>query len=526
MKGCRWLGSCVILALVSGLTVFAQDEVKIESGSLHGASQNGVVSFKGIPFAAAPTGNLRWKPPQPVASWTGVRAATEFGHDCMQASWEPEGYRITTTPSEDCLFLNVWTPATTADPKLPVMVWIYGGGWVNGGSSPPIFDGTQFAKMGVVFVSFNYRLGRFGYFGHPALSAESPSGPLGNYGYMDQIAVLKWVQQNIAAFGGDPKKVTLFGESAGGGSVLAMMISPMARGLFQQAIIESAPARDSTTGLPQLMGKAGFLSKPTGESAGLAFAKSKGISGTDSAALDALRKLPADAVLDGLNMMSLFQAFRTYVGPMIDGQVIVETTATAFQAGHQMKIPVIAGATNRDMGITLAQTMPQVMAPFGFNQLRAYAAYDPNHTNDAKTVGMAVASDRLLVEPMRFVVQQVAASGQPAYEYRFSYVAGSERSHVDGAGHASEIPYVFNAVKTRFGDQANPADNAMAATMIGYWVAFAKTGDPNGEGRPHWSAYSPQTDILLDFTNTGAIAGPDPWKTRLDLTEKVAGGHP
>lgn len=188
-----------------------------------------------------------------MAPWTGVRAATEFGHDCMQAPWEPEGYRITSTPSEDCLFLNVWTPSMSSDPKLPVMVWIYGGGWVNGGSCPHIYDGAQFAKLGVVFVSFNYRLGRFGYFGHPALSAESPSGPLGNYGYMDQTAALKWVQENIAAFGGDPKRVTLFGESAGGGSVLAMMISPMARGLFQQAIIESAPVRDSTAGLPQLM---------------------------------------------------------------------------------------------------------------------------------------------------------------------------------------------------------------------------------------------------------------------------------
>ncbi|HEX3472014.1 MAG TPA: carboxylesterase family protein [Silvibacterium sp.] len=520
------MASCAILALVSGLTVFAQDEVKIDSGTLRGVSQNGVVSFKGIPFAAPPVGNQRWKPPQPVQSWTGVRPAAEFGSDCMQAPFEPAPYRTKTTPSEDCLFVNVWTPSITASPKLPVMVWIYGGGYMGGATSGPVYDGAEFAKLGVVFVSLNYRLGRLGFFGHPALTAESPNGPLGNYGFMDQIAALKWVQQNIAPFGGDPKKVTLFGESAGGGSVLAMMTAPMAQGLFQQAIIESSPVRDPIGGPAQLKGKAGFLSKPTGESAGLAFAKSKGISGTDAAALDALRKLPPDTIVDGLNMMTMFQALKTYVGPMVDGVVIVESAQAAFLAGHQAKIPVIAGATNRDLGFQFARTMPEVMAPFGFNQIRAYLAYDPNHTNNVKIVGAAVASDQLLVEPMRFVVRQVVASGQPSYEYRFSYVGVSERGKLDGAGHGAEIPYVFDTVKAFYGDQLNPADSAMAATTISYWVAFAKTGDPNGEGRPHWPAYSPQTDILLDFTNTGAIAGPDPWKTRLDLTEKVAGGHP
>jgi len=522
MRGLRQWGTCAILALVSGLAVFAQDEVKIDSGSLHGVSQDGVVSFKGIPFAAPPVGNLRWKPPQPVQPWTGVRPAASFGADCMQAPWEPEGYRIVTTPSEDCLFINVWTPSITATPKLPVMVWIYGGAYTNGGGSVPAYDGSQFAKLGVVLVSFNYRLGRFGFFGHPALTAESPNGPLGNYGFMDQIAALKWVQQNISAFGGDPKRVTLFGESAGGGSVLAMMTSPLAQGLFQQAIIESAPARGPEWA--QLKGK-GSIFKQTGESAGLGFAKSKGISGTDAAALDALRKLPPDAVVDGLNMMTMFQAIKTYAGPMIDGVVVVEFADAAFLAGHQAKIPVIAGATNRDLGFNLAQTMPQVLAPFGFNQFKAYAAYDPTHSNNVKVVGAAVASDKLLVEPMRFVVRQVAASGQPAYEYRFSYVRVSDRATVDGAGHASELPFVFDTVKPLFGDKLSPSDSSMGATMIGYWSSFAKTGNPNGEGRPNWPAYSQQADILLDFTDNGAASGPDPWKTRLDLTEKTA-GHP
>jgi para-nitrobenzyl esterase len=520
MRRFRWWGSCVILALVSGLVVFAQDEVKIDSGTVHGVSKDGITSFKGIPFAAPPVGNLRWKAPQPVQPWTDVRVADKFGSDCMQAPWEPEWIRIATTPSEDCLFINVWTPSTSSPQKLPVMVWIYGGAYTGGGASTPVYDGTQYAKLGVVLVTFNYRLGRFGFFGHPALTAESPNGPLGNYGFMDQIAALKWVQQNIAAFGGDAKKVTLFGESAGGGSVLVMMVSPPAQGLFQQAIIESAPTR--ATAEAQLKGK-GSLLKPTGESAGLAFAKSKGITGTDAAALDALRKLPADAVLGGLNMLTMFKFNGSYVGPMTDGTVITEPIQAAFLAGHQAKIPVIAGATNRDLGFNFAQTMPEVFAPFGFGGLKAYAAYDPSHTNDVKVVGAAVASDRLLVEPMRLVVRQVAASGQPSYEYRFSYVRVSDRATVDGAAHASELPFVFNTVKPLFGDKLSPSDSAMAATTIGYWVGFAKTGNPNGEGRPNWPVYSQQADVLLDFTNNGAVAGPDPWKTRLDLTEKLAG---
>jgi para-nitrobenzyl esterase len=390
-----------------------------------------------------------------------------------------------------------------------------------------VYDGAQFAKEGVVFVSFNYRLGRFGYFGHPALSAESGSDPLGNYGYMDQIAGLKWVQRNIAAFGGDPKRVTLFGESAGGGSVLAMMTSPLARDLFQQAIVESAPARDPFGGAPQLKGKSGFLSKATGESAGLAFAKSKGTTGEDAAALAALRKLPADAIVDGLNMMTMFNNLKTYTGPMIDGQVIVETAQAALLAGHQMKIPVMVGATNRDIGISFARTMQEVMAPFGFNGFRAIGAYDPQHTNDVKAVGAAVASDRLMVEPARFIARQVALAGQPAYEYRFGYVAVSMRGQWDGAPHASEIPFVFDTVKAHYEDKTDPADNGMAASTHAYWVAFAKTGAPNAGGRPRmrWPIYTAQNDTLLEFSNTGLTAEADPWKTRLDLVEKIA-GHP
>jgi para-nitrobenzyl esterase len=491
---------------------------------LRGISDAGVVAYKGIPYAAPPTGNLRWKAPQPAAHWSGIRTASQFGHDCMQLPFPSDAAPLGTKPDEDCLVMNVWAPEARTSSKLPVMVWIYGGGYVNGGSSPAVYDGSQFAKQGVIFVSFNYRLGRFGFFAHPALTAEAGSAPLGNYAFLDQIAALKWVQHNIAAFGGDPGKVTLFGESAGGGSVLTMMTSPLSRGLFQQAIIESGGGRDGLGGMPHLSETAN--GRPSAESSGLAFAQSKGIAGTDAAALDALRKLPADAIVNGLNMASMFQAAKTYSGPMIDGKIVLETPQSAFLAGHQMKIPVMIGANSRDIGFSFAKTMQEAVAPFGANQDSALAAYNPDHSADPRVVGTRVAADRMMIEPARFIAQEVAASGQPAYHYRFSYVAVSMRKQWDGAPHATEIPFVFDTVKSRYETALDPTDEAIAGTTNSYWVSFAKTGDPNGAGRPHWSPYTRQSDIILDFANTGAVAAPDPWKARLDLTEKLATAKP
>jgi para-nitrobenzyl esterase len=412
----------------------------------------------------------------------------------------------------------VWAPVQRPPGKLPVMVWIYGGGFVNGGSSPAVYDGTHFAESGVVFASFNYRVGRFGFFAHPALTKEEPNALLGDYCFLDQIAALQWVRKNIARFGGDPGNVTLFGESAGGGSVLTMLTTPLARGLFHKAIIESGGGRTGIGPMRRVRESAPNL--PSGESVGVAFAEKAGIKGEDAAALAALRQLPAERIVDGLNMSSMMNP--TYAGPMIDGKIVAETPEQALLAGRAMKIPVIAGANSNDIGFSFARSMDEMFGPFGANREKAQAVYDPEKLGEFRKIGMLVASDRMMVEPARFVVRTIAAMGQPAYEYRFSYVAESLRKTWKGAPHATEIPFVFDTVAARYLKDLTPADEATAKAALAYWVAFAKTGNPDGEGRPHWPAYNANDDQLMNFTNAGPVAEHDAWKARLDLTEASA----
>ncbi len=286
-------------------------------------------------------------------------------------------------PAEDCLFVNVWVPQTAASKRLPVMVRIYGGGFVKGGSSPTVYDGSLFAKRGLVFVSFNYRLGRFGFFAHPALTKENPSGLLGNYGYMDQIAALKWVRRNIAAFGGEPKDVTIFGESAGGGRTLLMGVRYLNR---------------TVAGGP-----------PSAESSGLAFARINGIEGDDAAALAALRNLPADKVVVGPNMATMLTP--TYGGPMIDGKVVVASPGEAYADGHGAKAPFLIGANSADIGFPRGRTMDELFAPFGAERDQARAAYDPQGTGKVFEVGFKLAGDEMMVEPARYMVCVLTAAG-------------------------------------------------------------------------------------------------------------------
>ncbi|MDE3104737.1 MAG: carboxylesterase family protein [Acidobacteriota bacterium] len=517
------------LALSTTLGIFssaalAADRANTESGIIQGSTQDGVTAYKGIPYAAPPVGNLRWRAPRPYPHWAGVRKTTEYGHDCMQLPFPGDAAPLGTPPAEDCLVLNVWEPAVRdahADP-LPVIVWIHGGGYVNGGSSPEVYDGSAFARHGIIFVSFNYRLGRFGFFAHPALTAEAGKGPTGNFAFMDQIAALKWVQHNIKSFGGDPQRVTLFGESAGGGSVLTMMTSPLARGLFQRAIIESGGGRAGLNSMTLL--SKDQPNKPSAETLGVNFAKANGIDATGPAALAALRKIPADKVVNGLNMASMFQAASTYPGPMIDGKLILETPQEAFLAGRAMKIPTIIGANSMDIGFSFARTMDDLFAPFGAHKDAAMAVYDPQHTGNVRAVGAKVAADGMMIEPARFIAGTVASTGVPSWEYRFSYVAESMRKEWPGAPHASEIPYVFDTVKARYGANLTAADEKVAQDTNAYWVNFARYGDPNGAGLPTWPQYSASHDVLLDFTAAGPNAIADPWKARLDLTAARAEG--
>jgi para-nitrobenzyl esterase len=529
MKNSSPLVPCAVGALLcfGVLSSIAAQAPIVNSGTgkLKGAASAGVNSYKGIPFAKPPVGDLRWRPPQPLPAWQGIRNASALRQDCMQIPAPGEAAPAgTTTPSEDCLYLNVWTPAGRHSANLPVMVWIYGGGFLNGGASPAVYDGTAFAKRGVVMVTFNYRLGRFGFFAHPALTTEQSNGPLGNYGYMDQIAALRWVQRNIAAFGGNPAKVTIFGESAGGSSVLALMASPMARGLFAQAIVESGGGRDGRFQRYARRQDSKPGSPPSGETVGLAFAKSKSISGTDATALKALRALPPDAVVDDLNIITRrtsHSTASTYPGPMIDGQLFVESSQSAFEAGRQAKVPLIIGANDNDLAYPQGNTVAELLAVFGSQSDKAKLLYDPENMNSVHDIGIRVASDRSEVEPARFVSRLLTQQDQHVFLYRFSYVATSMRDQWPGATHASEVPYVFDTVKARYGDALTPADQAMAADTIERWIAFAKTGNPNVEGKPAWKPFDPHNESIFNFTANGLVAQPDPLQQRLDLTEQT-----
>lgn len=505
-----------------------QAQVQLDAGPVRGQLQDSVIFFKGMPYAKAPVGDLRWRPPQPVQPWTGVRDATQFGPDCAQEPFGGDAAPLGVTPAEDCLYVNVWKPAAATAAPLPVMVWLHGGGFVNGGSSPAVYDGAAFARRGVVLVSLNYRLGRFGFFAHPALSAEAGDNDLvGNYGYMDQLAALQWVQRNIRAFGGDPANVTLFGESAGGASALALMTTPLAKGLFQKMIVESGGGRGPLLPMRELRTDRPGL--PSAEAVGTAFAKNAGIDGDDAAALAQLRALPASRVVDGLNMGSMFNP--TYVtGPVRDGKIVIDAPDAIVRRGAQMKVPLMIGATSADLGMSGAKNKAELFDGFKGLAARAKAAYDPAGTGDFRALSSAIGADRTMVEPARLIARLVAAQGLPAYVFRFSYVAesvrmtgqGAGQGANEGAGHASELPFVFDTVRARYGDKTTQADLATADAAIGYWVAFAKRGDPNTAGLPQWQKTTRLGNQIVDFTNAGPKAVVDPWQARLDVIEAAA----
>ncbi len=517
------------LAVALGVGATARSQmppvVRVDGGQVQGVVADGVESFKGIPFAAPPVGDLRWRPPQPVAPWTGVRQAAEFGADCMQGRFgppPPPGAAPAPVPSEDCLFLNVWRPAAPTASRLPVMVWIYGGGFVGGSSAWPGTSGTQFAKQGVVLVSLNYRVGRFGFFAFPALSRERPDEPKGNYAYMDQLAALQWVKRNIAAFGGDPGNVTIFGFSAGGVSVHSLLAMPQARGLFDKAIVESGGSRDSVlTARPMREDGVDPNYPVSAETIGMNFARSMGIEGTDQAALASLRALSAEQVLRGGPQGA--DAPRIETTPILDGRLVTETAESAYKAGREAPVPLMLGSNTGDTaGRRInATTKEQLFARFGRWSAQANAAYDPDGTGDFATLLARANNDFGQAEPARFAANAFAAKGLHVYLYRFGYVQSAMRDRFkDGAPHGGEIGFVFDTLTAPPGSTLTPGDQAVARMAHAYWVNFARTGDPNGTGLPAWPRHDPGKDVIFQFRRDGSAgAGPDPWKARLDVTQ-------
>ncbi|MDG5497214.1 MULTISPECIES: carboxylesterase family protein [Azospirillaceae] len=486
--------------------------VTVEAGALEGVEENGVRAFKGIPFAAPPVGDLRWRAPVPPASWTDVRSAKSYGNDCQQVPFAGDAAPLGGPLGEDCLYLNVWTPVD-AKPgvKYPVMFWIYGGGFVNGGTSPGVYDGTAFARNGVILVSANYRIGRLGFFAHPALTAEAGGGPTGNFGFMDQLAALKWVQRNIAAFGGDPANVTIFGESAGGRSVHVLQSLDAGRGLFSRAIMMSGAGRPGSV--------MSMTDQKTAEEKGVAYARSVGITDTGPAGLAALRALPASTLGDASMASLLKTGDHLMINPHIDGRLVTDEPERLLAAGHgSPHIPVMVGATGMD-GFPLDRDPERALAGFGSRADEARRLYAS--PNDLIMV-WKIAGDRGFIEPARYVMRAAAARKATSFGYRFSYIAQSQQASAMGAMHASEIPFVFRTINVRFPGQVTPTDEATSQAIHDYFVSFARNGVPTANGGPEWLPYNAAADKILDFTLQGPRFIDDSYRARLDLVESTA----
>jgi para-nitrobenzyl esterase len=473
-----------------------------------------VVAYKGIPFAKPPVGELRWKEPQPPEKWQGVRDCFKFGDACPQRVDPLVGsipqMALGAPTSEDCLYLNVWRPAKPAGGKLPVLVWIHGGGYMMGAASQPLYDGEALARRGVVVVSMNYRLGPFGFLAHPALTKESPHRASGNYGLLDQIEALRWVKQNVAAFGGDPARVTIFGESAGGGSVLCLMASPLARGLFHGAIAESPGG----VILDRL--REGSGNRPSAEQLGVGWIEKCGVpAGADAAALrkpdaGALVKAFPTLEVSGIREVSL-QPLRIPLGPVVDGYVLPDEPAAVFAAGKETPVPLVIGQTRDEMSLFLAMTPPPKTAAdyrrkldeaFGPLGADVAALYPAAEGKGMKETCVRLTTDLQWGAPIRRFTRLHTHNGSPTYRYVFSRGTKQGLLAPLGAHHGAELAYVFG-----FGRFSKPdaAEEKVVDLVQRYWVNFAAKGDPNGDGLTKWPKYADGTDSLVEFEDGAAV---------------------
>jgi para-nitrobenzyl esterase len=498
-------------------------QVKTDKGVVEGTLTNNdqVRAFKGIPFAAPPVGNLRWQPPQPAAKWKGIRPAKDFGSHCIQSTSYPDMVFHDPGPSEDCLTLNVWTPANAKPGTLPVMVWIFGGGFVSGGTSESRQDGQFLAHRNVVIVSMNYRLGIFGFFAHPELTAESPHHASGNYGLLDQTAALNWVKANIAAFGGDPSNVTIFGESAGSISVSAQMASPLARGLFAKAIGESGGALYG----PGLTAP----SRETVEQRNVAFAQSA----FNTSALADLRKLSADDILHAATAKTTPPPPR--FGPDIDGYFLPGPVASIYAAGNQAHVPLLAGwnADEARDHVLLAKTKPTAASfaataqtEFGDNAQKFLALYPASTDDEAFVSAGDYAGDRFIdYSTWRWLEAQVATGNSPVFRYHFDLGNPGDRDHaaILGAFHSDDIQYVFGTLDSRPEAIWRPEDRKLSEEIGAYWTNFARTGDPNGPDLPHWPTYNAADQWQVMHLDATSEAKPDTQRDRYLFLDQVWG---
>jgi para-nitrobenzyl esterase len=487
-----------LLALVLAHGVALATAVHVESGALQGVDANGLSIYKGIPYAAPPLGDLRWREPQAVKSWKGVRKATAFAPACMQTGVSMPGE---TAPaiSEDCLYLNVWTPIRRAGGRLPVLAWIHGGGYTNGSAAMPLYWGDHLAQKGVIVVTIAYRLGPLGFLAHPELTAESRRHSSGNYGLMDQIAALEWIHKNIAAFGGDPNRVTIAGQSSGSISVSILMASPPAKGLFQHAIGESGGLFEPLQLAPKYL-------LANAEKDGEKFAASLG-----AASIKVLRKLPAARLTSNDSGIT---------HPVIDSYLLPQSPYEAFASGRQNDVPLLLGS-NAEEARAMVDVSAVTAATFDSGITKSVGPLPPaltaaySHTTDeeARTARLDFERDlRFGWDMWAWARLQAATGHSPVYYYSFQHGPPFPKDSVYagwGASHFAELWYVFDHLD-QYSWQWTAADRNIAAEISAYWANFAKSGDPNGAGVPQWPAFEnakSQVQILSDPITTNGVLG-------------------
>lgn len=528
----RMLTAVVLLTAVCIAGVFAQDRVRIANGTIEGAPDHGVRSFKGLPFGDPPVGNLRWKPPQPVKNWSGVRQADKFAARCMQRNVFGDMNFRANGMSEDCLYLNVWTPAKNGREKLPVLVYFYGGGFVAGDGSEPRYDGASMAGKGIVAVTVNYRLGVFGFIAHPELTKESPRKASGNYGLLDQAAALDWVQKNIAAFGGDPKRVTIAGESAGSISVSAQMASPLSRHLIAGAIGESG----------SILGALSAAPLDAAEQAGVKFATA-----ANASSLAELRAMTAEKLLEVTAKPGM-----PWFTPTIDGYFFPKSPFELYSRGEYAHVPLLAGVNSEEMGFfaILGREKPTVenyrkalerlypgMAEEVFN---LYPAANDTEVMDA---AQDLASDRFIsFSTWKWTDIVTKKGGKPTFYYRYSrprppmrpemgdaqpgLAGGVVRGQANqmprsrGAVHSAEIEYAMGNLESNKVYAWTPDDFKVSQVMQNYFANFIKTGNPNSKGLPNWPKFSEGKLLIIDVNTRSEV---DKGRARYEFHDRQSG---